>query len=77
MAKGTERRNRDLSLEEFKAVPAPEAWQALRAFKGGALLRDCPTFSDCHVRVREETGLWIEELAPVFQKLDAVIASAR
>ena len=66
----------DLTLEEFAARPNPDAWAALQRVQE-PLLRDCPTFSDCHVRMREETGLWIEELVPVFMKLDATIAASR
>jgi hypothetical protein len=28
----------------------------------------------CHTRIREETGIWIPELVPVFQHLDARLA---
>ncbi|MCA9708510.1 MAG: hypothetical protein KDK70_21855 [Myxococcales bacterium] len=71
-------KKRDLSLEEFTRMPMPEAWRKLHATKEGvALLRDCRTFNECHIKVREETGLWIEELVPVFRKLDASIAMVR
>lgn len=74
--KAIEKRN--LSLEEFKASTIPDAWAALQRLEGkGELLTKCRTFSECHVRVREQTGLWIEDLVPVFQKLDASIALHR
>ena len=31
------------------------------------------TFSGCHVAFFEATGIWIPELVPVFQKLDAML----
>lgn len=59
---------RNLSLEEFKAAPEPEAWaRYLGKIKGG-------TFTECHMLVQRQTGLWIEDLVPVFQKLDALSA---
>ena len=70
---------RNLSLEEFKTTPSPEAWVALQKLDPAVidLLGQCKSFSDCHTKVREKTGLWIEDLAPVFQKLDACLAVAR
>jgi hypothetical protein len=32
------------------------------------------TFSGCHKAIFEATGIWIEELVPVFQRLDAALA---
>jgi hypothetical protein len=56
----------NLSLEQFKAIPEPEAWaRYLGKISGG-------TFTECHMTVQRQTGLWIEELVPVFQKLDAL-----
>jgi hypothetical protein len=72
-----EKIKQEMSLEEFTRMPMPEAWSKLQAKEGVALLRDCRTFNECHIKVREETGLWIEELVPVFRKLDASIAMFR
>jgi hypothetical protein len=58
----------ELSLEEFKSLPAPDQWQRLVGKISGG------TFLECHMRVRAETGIWIEELTPVFLKLDALTA---
>ena len=33
------------------------------------------TFMGCHKALFEATGIWIEELVPVFQKLDAALAT--
>jgi hypothetical protein len=33
------------------------------------------TFMECHKLIAEETGIWIEDLVPVFQKLDAALAT--
>ncbi|MDB5431341.1 MAG: hypothetical protein JWP35_2457 [Caulobacter sp.] len=32
------------------------------------------TFGDCHTAIFKETGVWVEDLVPVFQKLDALLA---
>ncbi|MEX1361816.1 MAG: hypothetical protein AB1Z98_01730 [Nannocystaceae bacterium] len=72
------KQERELSLEEFTRIPMPDAWRALKETKAGTqLLKNCPTFTECHINVREETGLWIEELVPVFRKLDATMAVNR
>lgn len=54
------------SIEEFKSLSQPEIWNSI-AIKGG-------NFMDCHKKIFAETGVWIEELVPVFQKLDALAA---
>jgi hypothetical protein len=33
------------------------------------------TFMACHKALFETTGIWIDELVPVFQKLDAALAT--
>jgi len=33
------------------------------------------TFMGCHKALFEATGIWIDELVPVFQKLDAALAT--
>ncbi|MEA3278140.1 MAG: hypothetical protein U9Q81_23205 [Pseudomonadota bacterium] len=66
-----------MPLEDFKAFPMPEAWESLVIGKKADLFKDCRSFSECHIRVRQETGLWIEELVPVFEKLDASLAKIR
>lgn len=54
-----------MTLSEFKASTGPHgADQLLHLFNGGA-------FSECHQAVFAQTGIWIDELVPVFQKLDA------
>lgn len=40
----------------------------LSQFNGG-------TFMECHKLIAAETGIWIEDLVPVFQKLDAALAT--
>jgi hypothetical protein len=58
---------RRLSLEEFLADErAPQVDIGAR-FNGGA-------FMCCHVQVFAETGIWIEDLVPAFQMLDAHLA---
>ena len=56
---------RTMTLEEFRALDQQEVDRVLS-------MMDCPTFACCHERVREETGIWIPELVPVFDKLDAL-----
>ncbi|RVN34502.1 hypothetical protein [Sinorhizobium meliloti] len=33
------------------------------------------TYSGCHVAFFEATGIWIPELVPVFQKMDAMLVT--
>jgi len=63
------REPRRLTLQEFVAEDKPPAVKVGRHFNGGA-------FMDCHCRIFAETGIWVEELVPVFQKLDAHLAAA-
>jgi hypothetical protein len=37
-------------------------------------LLNAGTFGDCHTAIYKETGIWVPELVPVFQKLDAMLA---
>jgi len=67
---------KNLTLNEFIDVPMPEAWAKLRKVDS-KLFRNCKNFSDCHIQVQKETGMWIEELVPVFQKLDASLAASK
>ena len=56
---------RKMTLDEFKKSPAPHGTDAmLDKFRGG-------TFWECHTAIYAATGIWIEELVPVFSKLDA------
>ncbi|MEJ1969320.1 MAG: hypothetical protein WDN03_11915 [Rhizomicrobium sp.] len=32
------------------------------------------TFGECHTAIFKETGIWVPELVPVFQRLDALLA---
>jgi hypothetical protein len=62
---------KNLTLDEFRAIPQPDVWEAmLGKVQGG-------TFMDCHRAIRQATGIWIEELVPVFQKYDALLAFHR
>jgi len=64
-----EHETRRLSLEQFLADEKTARVSVGEHFNGGA-------FMDCHCRVFAETGIWIEELVPVFQKLDSHLAAA-
>lgn len=61
-----------LSLEKFassRIVPA-EVESLLGQFNGGS-------FMECHQRIRDQHGIWIPELVPVFQRLDAALILKR
>lgn len=55
---------KNLTVEQFKSFSQPDIWASLTNIKSG-------TFMDCHRKIFSETGIWIEELVPVFMKLDA------
>lgn len=60
-----------MTLEEFKNMPPPEGTERLLSrFNGG-------TFMECHQAIFASTGIWVEELVPVFQKLDTLLISRR
>lgn len=62
---------RNMSLAEFQKDPAglPQViLDNLGLFKGGR-------FMDCHEKIRAATGIWVDELVPVLQKYDAILAS--
>jgi hypothetical protein len=58
-----------MTLKEFLSEDHAPKVQLGSQFNGGS-------FMDCHCRVFAETGVWIDELVPVFQKLDSHIAVA-
>ncbi len=54
-----------ITLEQFLSREESAEIKALVGkFNSGA-------FMCCHTQIFAETGIWIEELVPVFQKLDA------
>jgi hypothetical protein len=58
-----------LTLDEFaKRDVAPELAAVLNQLNGGS-------FMECHKLIATQTGVWIDELVPVFQKLDAALAT--
>ncbi len=59
-------KKRELSLEEFKHLAQPEVWNALKQDVASG-----KGFTACHKLIFEKTGLWVEELVPIFRKLDA------
>ena len=57
-----------LTIEKFLArKESPEVADLVGKFNGGA-------FMCCHTSLFAQTGIWIEELVPVFQRLDAHLA---
>ena len=60
---------RKVSLDEFMKLPLPGGiHDLLQHFNGGS-------FMDCHRLVYEATGVWVDELVPVFQRFDAMVAT--
>ena len=58
-----------MTLEEFKATKeTPRVEAIIGSLNGG-------TFMECHTGVFAATGIWIPELVPVFQKLDALLVT--
>jgi hypothetical protein len=56
------------TIEQFLAhEESPQVKALVGKFNGGA-------FMCCHTQYFAETGIWIEELVPVFQKIDATLA---
>ena len=58
-----------ISLAEFKTMHGPEGFDKLLGRINGG------TFMDCHKLIARETGVWVPELVPIFQKLDAMLAT--
>ncbi|MER5777353.1 hypothetical protein ABT144_24270 [Streptomyces sp. NPDC002039] len=57
-----------LTIQQFlDRKESPEIQELVGKFNGGS-------FACCHTHIFAETGVWIEELVPVFQKLDAQLA---
>jgi hypothetical protein len=62
-------RPRRLTLKEFQTEEVlAEVADMVGRINGG-------TFMGCHKAIFEATGIWIDELVPVFQKLDAALAA--
>ncbi|KAF0957338.1 hypothetical protein [Rhodococcus sp. T7] len=58
-----------LSLDEFMEQPLPgNIHELLGHFNGGS-------FMECHQKVFEATGIWVDELVPVFQRFDAMVVT--
>jgi hypothetical protein len=57
-----------ITIEKFLArKESPEVAALVGKFNGGA-------FMCCHTNIFAQTGIWIEDLVPVFQRLDAHLA---
>lgn len=57
-----------LSLKEFQSTKGASDIEAVLGKLNGG------TFMECHTAVFESTGVWIPELVPIFQRLDAALA---
>ena len=64
----TPHKAQEMSLKEFIESAGDENVNSLFSrFNGG-------TYMACHVAFYEATGIWIPELVPIFQKMDAMTA---
>ena len=68
--KKPERPVKPMTLEEFQQMNVPIAVEDLFNQIEGH------TFMKCHKEMREKHGIWIPELVPVFEKLDAMQAAS-
>jgi hypothetical protein len=59
-----------MTLDEFKRMNTPIAVEDL--FRHG----EGHTFMMCHKDMREKHGIWIPELVPIFEKMDAMRAAS-
>lgn len=60
---------RRISLADFeKQRVESDLVEVLSRLNGGS-------FMQCHKLIAEETGIWIEDLVPVFQRLDAALVT--
>jgi hypothetical protein len=59
--------SKHITLEEFKKSPPPQGTEAILGKLNGG------TFMECHTAIFASSGIWIEDLVPVFQKLDAML----
>ncbi len=64
-AHGIEGKVEHMSLDEFKSLRMSRSIESVMDKMNGG------TFMYCHTKIAETTGIWIPELVPVFQKLDA------
>ncbi len=68
--RNSERPVKPMTLEEFKRMDTPIAVEDL--FRHG----EGHTFMMCHKDMREKHGIWIPELVPIFEKMDAMRAAS-
>jgi hypothetical protein len=55
-----------MTLDQFKTTrQTGEIEAVIKQLNGGS-------FMQCHQLIFEQTGIWIDDLVPVFQKLDAL-----
>ena len=57
----------DMTLAEFRAMNGPGSVAELFTHMRG----QDKTFAMCHRRLREEQGIWIPELVPIFGEIDS------
>lgn len=58
-----------ISLADFeKQRVGGDLSEVLSRLNGGS-------FMECHKLIAKETGIWIEDLVPVFQRLDAALVT--
>lgn len=57
--------NESMTLEEFRALNGPGAVPRLMREM------DCDFLAQCHKKMKNEHGIWIPELVPIFEEIDA------
>jgi hypothetical protein len=55
-----------MTLDEFRALNDPGSVPKLMG------QMKCDTLSMCHKRLRDDQGIWIPELVPIFNEIDAL-----
>lgn len=63
----------DMTLAEFRELNGPGSVAELFTHMRG----EKKTFDMCHRKLRDEQGIWIPELVPVFRDLDAKAAGPK
>ena len=65
-----------MTLAEFQALNGPGSVAELFSHMRGDPEDPPKTFDMCHRRLRDEQGIWIPELVPIFREIDAKAAGS-
>jgi hypothetical protein len=64
-----------ITIKEFTSAEFTKSNEKLRPLESVLSLFKGGSFMECHDKVFQETGIWIDELVPVFERFDAIIAT--